>query len=71
MDLWMYWTTAVVFTALGFYFGKDSPGFKERKRITQETIDALIDMKYIRTRRDENDEVELVKYDELWKEEDL
>ncbi len=71
MDLWMYWTTAVVFTVLGFYFGTDSPTLKKRKRITQETIDTLIDLKYIRTRRDEEGEVELVKYDELWKEEDL
>ena len=71
MDLWMYWITAVVFTALGFYFGKDSPGYKERKRITQHTIDTLVELKFIRTRRDEEGEIELVKYDELWKEEDL
>ena len=68
MDVWMYWVTAAIFTAVGYSFAPMT-SYKETKRITQETIDTLIDMKYIRTRRDENNEIELVRYDDL--EEDL
>tara|TARA_B100001057_G_scaffold271412_1_gene271641 strand:- start:31715 stop:31936 length:222 start_codon:yes stop_codon:yes gene_type:complete len=65
MDLWMYWVTAIVFTALGYAFARDKKAsFEESRRITQETIDTLIEMGFIKTRLDDNNEIELVKYEE-------
>jgi len=48
MDTWMFITTAVVFTAVGFWFQYDYNMFKETKRITQNTIDTLIEMGFVK-----------------------
>jgi len=62
MDMWMYWTTAVIFTVIGFWMGRnEGPTFEQSKKITQETIDTLIDMGYIKTRTSGED-VEMLKY---------
>lgn len=44
----MFITTAVVFTAVGFWFQYDYNMFKETKRITQNTIDTLIEMGFVK-----------------------
>ena len=44
----MFITTAVVFTAVGFWFQYDYNMLKETKRITQNTIDTLIEMGFVK-----------------------
>ena len=68
MELWMYWITAIIFTGVGYYFGINQPiTFSESKRITQQTIDTLIEMGYIKTIKSGKD-TEMVKWEQ---EEDL
>jgi hypothetical protein len=64
MEQWMFWTTAVIFTAIGYFMGmREPPSFNQSKRITQETIDTLIDMGYLKT-RGLGEDTELVKWNE-------
>ena len=64
MDYWMYWFTAIVFTGVGYFFARnEGPSFSQSKRITQETIDTLIEMGYVKT-RGFGDEIEMIKWDE-------
>jgi hypothetical protein len=56
---WMFWVTAVVFTAVGFVISAEV----NKKAIINITIDTLIKEGYIKTRGSGKDK-ELVKYDE-------
>lgn len=48
MDPWMFIVTAIVFTACGWYFKFDYENHLDVKRITQQTIDSLIEMGFLR-----------------------
>lgn len=64
MEQWMFWSTAVIFTVIGYFMGRNElPTFNQSKRITQETIDTLIDMGYLKT-RGLGEDTELVKWNE-------
>ena len=65
MDTTQFFITAAIFTVMGYWFArKEKATFAETKRITQETINTLIEMGYLKT-RGYGDEQELVKfYDE-------
>lgn len=49
METWMFITTAVVFTACGWYFRNEYLSIADTKRITQNTIDTLVEMGFIKT----------------------
>lgn len=64
MDYWMYWFTAIVFTGVGWFMARNEPpSFRHSKRITQETIDTLIEMGYLKT-QGVGEDAELVKWNE-------
>lgn len=56
---WMFWVTAIVFTAVGFVISAEV----NKKAIINITIDTLIKEGYIKTRGVGKNQ-ELVKYDE-------
>jgi Na+/H+ antiporter NhaC len=53
--------TAVVFTFVGMWMRKNNES-DNTTLIIESTIDRLIDDGYIKTSRDENGEIELIKY---------
>jgi len=57
-ELWLLFT-AVVFTALGWYWGVSS----NVKNISEAVIDNLIEQKYLKT-RGHGDNMEILKYTE-------
>jgi len=70
MDNWTYWLTALIFTCVGWFMARNEPpSFKHSKRITQETIDTLIEMGYLKT-QGLGDNQELVKWYDTQKEND-
>jgi hypothetical protein len=63
MDATQFFITAAIYTTLGYWFAKKQKSyasFAETKRITQETIDTLISLGYVKT-VGEGDNIELVK----------
>ena len=52
--------TAVTFTILGWWFGAGSAN----KVVIEHTIDTLIEAGYIKTRKNKDGQVELVKHNE-------
>jgi kynurenine formamidase len=67
LETWMFWVTAIVFTAVGWYMNRDSEiSFSQSKRITQDTIDTLIEMGFIKVVGHGKDQ-EMIK----WPEEDI
>lgn len=66
MDTTQFIITSIVFTMAGYLMAvtdKRKASFSETKRITQETIDTLINMGYLKT-RGEGEDTELVKINE-------
>ena len=67
MDTTQFFITAAIYTTLGYWFAnkkqKSHASFAETKRITQETIDTLIALGYVKT-VGEGDNIELVKINE-------
>ena len=66
MDTTQFIITSLVFTMAGYLMAvtdKRKASFSETKRITQETIDTLINMGYLKT-RGEGEDTELVKINE-------
>ena len=66
MDIGEFFIVAAIYTTLGYWFAKKNnskASFAETKRITQETIDTLVKMGYIKT-RGEGENTELVKLTE-------
>jgi hypothetical protein len=66
MDATQFFITAAIYTTLGYWFAKKQKSyasFAETKRITQETIDTLITLGYVKT-VGEGDNIELVKVNE-------
>jgi len=66
MDTTQFIITSIVFTIAGYLMAATDSrkaSFSETKRITQETIDTLIKMGYIKTRGEGPDQ-ELVKFEE-------
>lgn len=66
MDTTQFIITSIVFTMAGYLMATTDSrkaSFSETKRITQETIDTLISMGYLKT-RGEGADTELVKVDE-------
>lgn len=59
MDQTQFWTTAIVFTLLGIYFGLQH----NKKFITAATIDELIKTGYLKTKGIGRD-LEILKHDE-------
>ena len=66
MDLWMFITTAIVFTASGWYFRFDRDNMVDAQRITQRTIDTLVEMGFLKVIGEGKDS-EMVR----WPEEDI
>jgi len=66
MDLWMFVTTAIVFTACGWYFKFDHENHVDVKRITQQTIDSLVEMGFLKV-VGEGKNSEMIR----WPEEDI
>ena len=66
MELWMFITTAVVFTACGWYFRDEYLTIADTKRITQNTIDTLVEMGFVKT-VGHGPDAEMVR----WPEEDI
>ena len=64
MELWVneFWllVTAIIFTIIGWYWGFKSNSLN----IIDVTIDGLIENGYIKTRTNENGELEILKYNE-------
>ena len=66
MDIAQFFVIAAIYTTLGYWFArkqKSTASFAETKRITQETIDTLIKLGYVKT-VGEGDKTELVKINE-------
>ena len=66
MDLWMFVTTAIVFTACGWFFRFDRDNQIDAQRITQQTIDTLIEMGFLKVIGEGKDS-EMIR----WPEEDI
>jgi len=66
VDLWMFVTTAIVFTACGWFFRFDRDNQIDAQRITQQTIDTLIEMGFLKV-IGEGKESEMIR----WPEEDI
>ena len=64
MEMWVneFWlfVTAIIFTIIGWYWGFKSNSLN----IIDVTIDGLIENGYIKTRTNENGELEILKYNE-------
>ena len=64
MDATQFFITAAIYTSLGYWFAtkkqKSHASIAETKRITQETIETLISLGYVKT-VGEGDNIELVK----------
>ena len=52
----MFIVTAIVFTACGWYFKFDYENHLDVKRITQQTIDSLIEMGFLRVEGEGKDQ---------------
>lgn len=66
MDTTQFIITSIVFTITGYLMAKtdkSKASLSETKRITQQTINTLINMGYVKT-RGTGAEQELVRYDE-------
>ena len=66
MEYTEFFVIAAIYTTLGYWFAKkqkSTASFAETKRITQETIDTLIKLGYVKT-VGEGDKTELVKINE-------
>jgi hypothetical protein len=66
VDLWMFVTTAIVFTACGWFFRFDRDNQIDAQRITQQTIDTLIEMGFLKVIGEGKDS-EMIR----WPEEDI
>ena len=56
-EFWLF-GTAIVFTAIGWYWGFKSNAIE----IVESTIDSLIEQGYIKTQTGSNGEIELLKH---------
>ena len=63
IEIWML-ITAVVFTVFGFMWGR---GNKEESDVAaiENTLDQLIDNGYLRFRRDDENKIELLKWNHI------
>ena len=61
MELWMFLTTAIVFTAMGWFMRSDDLSFKQSKENTQQVIDTLIAMGYVKV-VGSGDQAEMIRW---------
>ena len=58
----MFWVTAIVFTASGYYFASNHFVYQDVKRITQNVIDTLTAEGFLYTEFDDRGEEQLVRH---------
>lgn len=61
MEQWMFFTTAIVFTGMGWFMRGDDLSLKQSKANTQQVIDTLIAMGYVKV-EGEGDEAEMIRW---------
>ena len=61
MEMWMYWTTAIIFTCMGWFMRGGETSFRQSKANTQQVIDTLIEMGYVKV-EGEGDEAEMIRW---------
>jgi len=63
MEMWMFWTTALVFTGMGWFMrgGQTALRFMQSKENTQQVINTLIEMGYVKV-EGEGDEAEMIRW---------
>ena len=66
MEMWMFLTTALVFTGMGWFMRSDDLSFKQSKENTQQVIDTLIAMGYVKV-VGSGDQAEMIR----WPEDDI
>jgi hypothetical protein len=61
METWMFLTTAIIFTGVGWFMRGDNTTFRQSKENVQHVIDTLIEMGYIKV-VGEGDEAEMIRW---------
>ena len=61
METWMFLITAIIFTGMGWFMRSDNLSFKQSKANTQQVIDTLIEMGYVKV-EGEGDEAEMIRW---------
>jgi len=61
METWMFLITAIIFTGMGWFMRGDDLSFKQSKANTQQVIDTLIAMGYVKV-EGEGDEAEMIRW---------
>jgi len=69
-EQWMFWLTAVVFTGMGFYWGRERTIYIDVSQITESVIDQLEALGFIHKIINEDGEEELVPHPEAIKTDD-
>jgi hypothetical protein len=63
MELWMFFTTAITFTGMGWFMRSDDLTFKQSKENTKQVIDTLIAMGYVKV-VGSGDQAEMIRWPE-------
>lgn len=63
MELWMFFTTAIIFTGMGWFMRSDDLAFEQSKANTQQVIDTLIAMGYVKV-VGSGDQAEMIRWPE-------
>jgi len=63
MELWMFFTTAIIFTGMGWFMRSDDLTLKQSKENTQQVIDTLIAMGYVKV-VGSGDQAEMIRWPE-------